>query len=50
MVKSKVSINDEALNLMEFGQMSPVESFVSEHSIDGEEFSRPEWHLFGYLL
>jgi len=50
MTQSKVSINDETLNLMEFGKMGIIEGFISENSIDREEFPWSKRFLFGNHL
>ncbi len=42
-VQAQVSVNDESFDLMEFSQMSVVQSLVSEHSVNWEELSWPEW-------
>ena len=34
MVQAQVPVNDESFNLMEFSQMSVVQSLVSEHSVN----------------
>ena len=36
MSETNVFVNNKALDLMELGQMSGVEGFVAEDSIDGE--------------
>lgn len=35
---------------MELGQMGLIQTFIPEDSVDGEEFSRPEWYFFGDLF
>lgn len=50
MLKSQVSVNDKPFNLMKFCQMSIIQGFISEDSINREEFSGPEWFFFSNLL
>jgi hypothetical protein len=47
MLQSQITINYEALHLMELSKMSIIESFVTEHSINREEFSWSELFLLG---
>lgn len=46
MLKSQISINNKTLDLMEFSKMSVIQSFISEHSINREEFSWSKWLFF----
>jgi hypothetical protein len=50
MLKAQVFVNHKTFNLMELCQVCVVQSFVSEDSVDGEKFTRPERFLFRYLL
>ena len=43
--QTNISISNEAFNLMEFSQVSSIESFITEDSIDGEIF-----HWFETIL
>ena len=49
-VEAQISVNDESFYLMEFSQVSIVQRFVSEHSVDWEELSGSEWFFLGNLL
>lgn len=50
MVETQVSVNDESFDLMEFCQVSVVQSFISEDSINWEELSWSERLFFSNLF
>jgi hypothetical protein len=41
--KSQIIVDYEALDLMEFSEMSIIKSFITENTVDWEEFTRTEW-------
>lgn len=50
MLQTQITINDEALNLMELSEMSVVQILVPEDSVDGKELMRFEGLLVSYTL
>jgi hypothetical protein len=50
MLETKVAIDDKAFNLVEFSEVSVVQSFVSEDSVNGKEFAGSEGLFISDLL
>ena len=50
MLKTQISVNNKALNLMKFSKMSIIQSLVSKDSVNREEFSWAERLFISYLF